>query len=213
MATELLRATKPVQHTPAHDLESFVYLLCWIATLYDGPKSQLRKDSSKKLALEGWYEGSELAVFANNKEGCMSSNSHLNDITDYYTNLLVCIAALSELVREQHQYIRSLRVPIGRNYLTGSKRPRSVENTAPPLNHDAVISILRRTCLYLDNQEPSEQDAQDFQPFRLTKMGHTRLVSGEGIDICSSTNILDLGGGRYSKKRRILRRIRGPNAV
>ena len=76
-----------------------------------------------------------------------------------------------------------------------------------------VISILRRTCLYLDNQEPSEQDAQDFQPFRLTKMGHTRLVSGEGIDICSSTNILDLGGGRYSKKRRILRRIRGPNAV
>ena len=121
MATELLHATKPVQHTPAHDLESFVCLLCWITTLYDGPKSQLRKDSSKKLALEGWYEGSELAVFTNNKEGCMSSNSHLNDITNYYTNLFVCIAALSELVCEQHQYIHSLRVPIGRNYLTGSK--------------------------------------------------------------------------------------------
>ena len=162
---------------------------------------------------EGWYEGSELAIFANNKEGCMSSNSHLNNITNYYTNLLVCIAALSELVHKQHQYIRSLHVPIGRNYLTGSKRPRSVENTAPPLNHDMVILILHCMCLYLDNQESSEQDAQDFQPFHLTKMGHTHLVFGEGINICSSTNILDLGGGRYSKKRQILHCICGPNVV
>ena len=41
MATELLRTTNDtsVQHTPAHDLESFVYLLCWIVTLYNGPKA------------------------------------------------------------------------------------------------------------------------------------------------------------------------------
>ncbi|KIK12077.1 hypothetical protein PISMIDRAFT_45115, partial [Pisolithus microcarpus 441] len=32
MAIELLRAVnnKPVKHTAAHDLESFIYLLCWI---------------------------------------------------------------------------------------------------------------------------------------------------------------------------------------
>lgn len=214
MATELLRtANTPVQHTPAHDLESFVYVLCWIVTLYNGPKSQLRNDLCTKLALEGWYEGNDLAVFANNKEGCMSSNDHLDDITDYYNELSPCVGALSALVREQHQYIRNTREPVKVNYLTGSKRPRAVENTVPPLNHEAVISILRLTCLYLNNQEPSETDAQDFQPFCLTKRDHTRLVSGEGISICSSTDILDLGGGRYMKKKRIQRRICGPKAV
>ena len=219
MATELLRATDdaPVQHTPAHDLKSFVYLLCWIVTLYDGPKSQLRKDSSQKLALEGWYEGNDLPSFANNKEGCLSSNSHLNDITAYYAQLFTCVAALSQLVREQHQYIRETRETCkaveGDNYLTGSKRRRPVDNSVPPLNHDAVISILRPTCLHLDHQELSDKDADDFRPFYLTKRDQTRLISGEGINFCSSTNILDLGGGRYSKRRRILRRIQGPKAV
>lgn len=214
MATELLRtANTPVQHTPAHDLESFVYVLCWIVTLYNGPKSQLRNDLCTKLALEGWYEGNDLAVFANNKEGCMSSNDHLNDITDYYNELSPCVGVLSALVHKQHQYIRNTREPVKVNYLTGSKRPRAVENTVPPLNHEAVISILRLTCLYLNNQEPSETDAQDFQLFWLTKRDHTRLVSGEGISICSSTDILDLGGGRYMKKKRIRRCICGPKAV
>ena len=214
MATELLRTTNDtsVQHTPAHDLESFVYLLCWIVTLYDGPKSQLRSDSSKKLALEGWYEGNDLAVFANNKEGCMSSNSHLSDITNYYIKLSPCVAALSGLVREQHQHNRRGHESTPVSYLTGSKRPRSVKDPVP-LNHDVVISILRRTCLYLNNEELSEKDVTTFQPFFLTKKDYTRLVFGEEISVCSSTNILDLGGGRYSKKRRILRRIRGPKAV
>ena len=216
MATQLLRFTNnpSVQHTPAHDLESFVYLLCWIVTLYDGPKSQLRNDSSKKLALEGWYsEGNDLASFANNKEGCMSSNSHLSDITEYYSELIPCVAALSRLVREQHQYNRKVQEPVEANYLTGSKRPLSKVKKVAPLNHDAIISILCLTCLHLNNQEPPEDDADEFQPFRLTKNDYTRLVSGEGIGVCSSTNILDLGGGRYSKKRRILRRIQGPKAL
>ena len=62
MATELLHATDdaPVQHTPAHDLESFVYLLCWIVTLYDSPKSQLRKDSSKNWL---WKDGMRVMIY------------------------------------------------------------------------------------------------------------------------------------------------------
>jgi hypothetical protein len=93
MAVELLCGVddKPVQHTAAHDLKSFVYLLCWIVTFYAGSKSQLHKDSAK-LTLEGWYYGSNLGTFANNKEGCMASTSHLNDITKYYSCLCTCIA-------------------------------------------------------------------------------------------------------------------------
>ena len=214
MATKLLRTTNDtlIQHTPAHNLKSFVYLLCWIVTLYDGPKSQLCSDSSKKLALEGWYEGNDLTMFTNNKEGCMLSNSHLSDITDYYIKLSPCVAVLSSLVREQHQHNHRGRESTPVNYLTGSKRPRSVKDPVP-LNHDVVISILRCTCLYLNNEELSEKDVTTFQLFFLTKKDYTCLVSGEEISVCSSTNILDLGGGRYSKKRRILCRIRGPKAV
>ncbi|KAI6004945.1 hypothetical protein EDD15DRAFT_2107211, partial [Pisolithus albus] len=60
MAVELLCAVnnKPVKHTVAHDLESFVYLLCWIVTFFAGPESRLRKDSTK-LAIEGWYAGND----------------------------------------------------------------------------------------------------------------------------------------------------------
>ena len=214
MAAELLRSTdKPVQHTPAHDLESFVYILCWIVTLYDGPKSQLHSDWSKKLALEGWYEGNDLASFANNKEGCMSSGSHLDDITSYYGEVYPCVSALSNLVHKQHQHTHNTRcreLAVSVDYLTRSKRPRSAEDTKPPLDHDAVISILYRTCLYLQNKQVPEEDDRYFQPFYLTKTDYTRLVPGEEIGVCSSTNILDLGGGRYSKKRRVLRRICGP---
>ncbi|KAI5989728.1 hypothetical protein EDD15DRAFT_2113642, partial [Pisolithus albus] len=55
MAVELLEAGEDsfVQHTAAHDVESFVYLLCWITSLYDGPRSRFRTDS-KKLAMESW---------------------------------------------------------------------------------------------------------------------------------------------------------------
>ncbi|KAI5987298.1 hypothetical protein EDD15DRAFT_2173804 [Pisolithus albus] len=102
MAVELLRAVnnKPVKHTVAHDLESFVYLLCWIVTFFAGPESRLRKDSTK-LAIEGWYTGNDLLAFANNKEGCMVSASHLEDITSYYRVLSACVGMLSELVRCQ----------------------------------------------------------------------------------------------------------------
>ena len=213
MATELLRTTNDLQHTPAHDLESFIYLLCWIVILYDGPKSQLCKDSSKKLALEGWYEGKDLFTFANNKEGCMSSNSHLHNITKYYAGLYTCVAGLSKLVRQQHQYVRSIHEPTGVNYLTGTKWPLDVENTMPPLTHNGVISILRLTCLYLDGQEPKEKDAHVFQPFCLMKKEYTCLMFGEGMRVCSSTNIIDLGGGHYTKKRRILCCINGPKAL
>ncbi|KAI6022115.1 hypothetical protein EDC04DRAFT_2575283, partial [Pisolithus marmoratus] len=39
MAVELLQAGEDssVQHTAAHDVKSFVYLLCWITMLYDSP--------------------------------------------------------------------------------------------------------------------------------------------------------------------------------
>ena len=110
-----------------------------------------------------------------------------------------CIAALSGLVREQHQHNRRGCESTPVSYLTGSKCPRSVKDPVP-LNHDIVISILRRTCLYLNNEELSEKDITTFQPFFLTKKDYTRLVSGEEISVCSSTNILDLGGGHYSKK-------------
>ena len=216
MATQLLHFTNnlSVPHTPAHNLELFVYLLCWIVTLYDGPKSQLRNDSSKKLALEGWYlEGNDLVSFTNNKEGCMSSNSHLSDITKYYSELIPCVAVLSRLLRKQHQYNRKAQEPVKANYLIGSKRPLSEVKKVAPLNHDMVISILRLTCLHLNNQEPPEDDADEFQPFWLTKNDYTRLVSGEGISVRPSTNILDLGGGWYSKKRWILCRIQGPKAL
>ena len=211
MATELLCTTNDtlVQHTPAHDLESFVYLLCWIVTLYNSPKSQLRSDSSKELALEGWYKGNDLAIFANNKEGCMLSNSHLSDITNYYIKLSPCVAALSGLVREQHQHNHRTHKSTPVNYLTGSKCPLSVKDpillnhdmVISILNHDVVISILHRTCLYLNNEELSEKDVTTFQPFFLMKKDYTCLVSGEEISVCSSTNILDLGGSHYSKKR------------
>ena len=202
MATELLHTTNNtlVWHTPAHNLKSFVYLLCWIITLYDGPKSQLCSDSSEKLALEGWYEGNDLAIFANNKEGCMLSNSHLNDITNYYIKLSPCIAVLSSLVHEQHQHNHRTRESTPVNYLTGSKYPHSVKD--PVLfNYNMVISILCHTCLYLNNEELSEKDITTFQLFFLTKKDYTHLVSGEEISVCSSTNILDLGGSCYSKKR------------
>ena len=201
MATELLHTTNDtlVWHTPAHNLKSFVYLLCWIITLYNGPKSQLCSDSSKKLALEGWYEGNDLAIFANNKEGCMLSNSHLNDITNYYIKLSPCIAVLSSLVHEQHQHNHRTRESTPVNYLTGSKYPHSVKD--PVLfNYNMVISILCHTCLYLNNEELSEKDITTFQLFFLTKKDYTHLVSGEEISVCSSTNILDLGGSCYSKK-------------
>lgn len=58
------------------------------------------------MTLEGWYEGNDLATFANNKEGCMSSGSHFEDITPFYQSLRPCIHVLSALVLEQQQYIR-----------------------------------------------------------------------------------------------------------
>ncbi|KAI5986620.1 hypothetical protein EDD15DRAFT_2373063 [Pisolithus albus] len=123
MAVELLRAVnnKPVKHTVAHDLESFVYLLCWIVTFFAGPESQHRKDSTK-LAIEGWYTGNDLLAIANNKEGCMASASHLEGITSYYRVLSACIGMLSELVRCQ-LYAQRLAHGPALNYFVGSKRP------------------------------------------------------------------------------------------
>lgn len=89
MAINLLHAAdnEPIQHTTAHGLEFFIYLLCWIVALYADPQSQLCNDLPKKLALEGWYKGNDPATFTYNKEGCMSSGSYLNDITKYYESL------------------------------------------------------------------------------------------------------------------------------
>ncbi|KIK19050.1 hypothetical protein PISMIDRAFT_13945 [Pisolithus microcarpus 441] len=124
MAIELLRTVdnKPVKHTAAHDLESFVYLLCWIVTFFAGPESQLHKNTTK-LAIEGWYEGNDLIAFANNKEGCMASASHLKDITSYYGVLSACVGVLSELIRCQLYAQRRAHDPaIAQfNYYVGSK--------------------------------------------------------------------------------------------
>ena len=108
MAIELLHTAnnEPVWHTVADDLESFVYLLCWIVTLYGGQQSWLHGNSPTKLALEGWYEGNNLATFANNKEGCMSSGSHLKDIMEYYYCLHACAEVLSVLIHSQQLYIQ-----------------------------------------------------------------------------------------------------------
>ncbi|KIK14044.1 hypothetical protein PISMIDRAFT_17557 [Pisolithus microcarpus 441] len=126
MAVELLRAVnnKPIKHTAAHDLKSFIYLLCWIVTFFTGPESQLRKNTTK-LAIEGWYEGNDLIAFANNKEGCMASASHLKDITSYYGVLSACVGMLSELVRHQLYAQRCAHNPaIAQfNYYVGSKQP------------------------------------------------------------------------------------------
>ena len=213
MAIDLLRAVD-VQHTAAHDLESFIYLLCWIITLYDGPRSQLRKDS-KKLALEGWYKGHDLATITNHKKGCISSASHLDDITEYYSNLHACVAVLSALIHQQQQYSHCIaHEPLNDqvDYLIGFKRRHEDSNSGPPLNHDAVIAILRRTCLYLRGQKIPEENDYNLEPFYLTRKGRTSLFSGGGTTVYSSTQVYDLGGGRYSKKRWILRRIRGPIA-
>ncbi|KAI9566740.1 hypothetical protein HD554DRAFT_2040101 [Boletus coccyginus] len=144
--------------------------------LDDGPKSRLRNDSHKRLALE---------------------ECHLDDITHHYAELRSCVAVLSDLVSQQQQYTcRNERKALDDqvDYLTGSKRPRSAEHTGPPLDHDAVISILRRTCLYIHHQTVLEKDDRDLEPFYLTKKDRHRasLVSdSEGTRICSSTDVLD----------------------
>lgn len=163
MAIELLCAAdnEPIQHTAAHDLESFVYLLYWIVTLYTGAQSQLHNDLPKRLALEGWYEGNDLGTLANNKEGCMSSGSHLKDLTSYYHTLCACIQVLSALVHEQQQYIQH-KARDGwaaqACYLTGSKRPCCQERGPEPLNHDAInIILIAHASFYTTEQFPSLQ--------------------------------------------------------
>ncbi|KAG8214275.1 hypothetical protein J3R82DRAFT_9219 [Butyriboletus roseoflavus] len=198
MAIEHLRTDddEPLRHTVAHDLESFVYLLCWIVTFYAGPHSQLRDDFPKKLAMEGWYEGNDLAMFANNKEGCMSSGSHLQDITGYYESLRACVKVLSSLVHEQQQYVQRHShnaLTAQADYLTGSKRPLIEDSKSDPLNHNALISILFRTCQLL--HKGRIPDTMDYEPraFCCTKDHRTPL----------------LRGGRLLKKKRIMHRKRG----
>ncbi|KAI6108120.1 hypothetical protein F5141DRAFT_1005292 [Pisolithus sp. B1] len=124
MAIELLQAGEDssIQHTAAHDVKSFVYLLCWITSLYDGPQSQFRTDS-KKLALESWYDDCDLCVLALNKEGCMSSHLHLHDITKHYSTLHPCITALSDLITEQlHAQCDACSPPAATvDFITGTK--------------------------------------------------------------------------------------------
>ncbi|KIK19383.1 hypothetical protein PISMIDRAFT_13716 [Pisolithus microcarpus 441] len=207
MAIELLRAVnnKPIKHTAAHNLKSFVYLLCWIVTFFAGPESQLCENTTK-LAIEGWYEGNDLIAFANNKEGCMASASHLKDITSYYGVLSACIGMLSELVRHQLYAECHARDPaIAQfNYYVGSKRPRSEDNEQDPLNHDAVISILHQMCLHLCGRQIPESG--DFlQPFYLTKKECTSVLRGT-----ASSDIPDFGGGHHLKRRWIMHRVWGP---
>lgn len=64
---------------------------------------------------------------------------------------------LSELVGRQLLYAKrnahsSLAAEV--DFFTGSKWPRFEESEGGPLNHDAVITILHRTCLFLRKVPP-----------------------------------------------------------
>lgn len=221
MAIEILRAAdnEPVMHTQAHDLESFVYLLCWIIIMYAGPRSQMRETSPKKLSLEGWHDGGEdFATFAAIKEGNMSSGVHLKDVTPYFQTLGPCALALSKIVHEQQTYVRkeaSNDWITQADYLTGSKRPHPEQRGDEPLTHDAVIVILHRTCEYL-NTGTIPDDTDVSQPYYLTKTHATPLLGDSESEppaagpSTSGLHLLDFGGGRYSKRRRIKYRKTGP---
>lgn len=220
MAIELLCAgdDEPTQHNETHDLESFVYLLSWIVTLYTGPQSQLREETPEKLSVLSWYGNHDLSILANNKQGCMSSCSHLKDITEYYNPLGPCVRVLSMLVdshvlhtqRKRHNQKWDAQV----DFLAGPKRRRLEVSGDDPLNHEAVIAILHRTCLLLHSgQMPEVTDYDVLQPFYLTKNHRTRLLPITSSNDSSSSNFLDLGGGRYVKKRRMMRRMLGPESA
>jgi hypothetical protein len=126
-------------------------------------------------------------------------------ITKYYSCLHTSVATLSDLIRRQllaQCYAHSSSTEM--DYLTGSKRLRPKESKKNPLNHNAVIIILHYMCLLLCIRQIP--DSADFlQPYYLTKKDRTSILYGKGL-----TNILDLGGGRHLKKRRIMCRIQGP---
>lgn len=198
MAVDLLQ-DETVQHAPAHDLESFVYVLCWIMLLFDGPQSKLRDEGPHTKVIEGWYDSNDYRKLANTKQGCISSGSHLRDISPYYNSLGPLASELGYLVEDQLKHTRASREPPR----FGRKRRHSEatsSNSLGPLQHDAVIAILHRACSELANSEPPEDL---IQPFFLQK---AECYKPE----FSTTKTTDLGGGRQTKRRRVMRRIRGP---
>jgi len=109
MAIGRLKEKPDFPHKYFHDLESMFYVLCWICTLYDGPRFKKRQFSAStllyvKTAVAEWngdVQGiSNLRAIRTMKESSVSEghfDETLGRFATYFTNIKECMWRLRDL--------------------------------------------------------------------------------------------------------------------
>ena len=127
--------------SPAHDLESLIYVFTWICVVYSRP-GQVRSDVSlQETCMKGWTSIKTLQdveTLCNARTGELSTKFFLNYFTPYFEQLKGTVSALYDL-------------------LCTSRTPNG-----PPLTHGAMKAILLQA--FLAAQEPSSDVATDNIP-------------------------------------------------
>ncbi|KAL1671693.1 hypothetical protein EV122DRAFT_284687 [Schizophyllum commune] len=176
MACDLLTREKYVLPTAYYDLESFLYVLIWTCTVYDGPDGQIRKDKFDLMNSElgTWLSGDKVAV-GSAKEKVMGIKPKR---TDLFINFLDEV--ISPYFEDFKLLIWQLRMVIMR------EEPRPA--------HQEVLDILR---LHLDSQLAAEEArrAQEAPPV-CTADGPDDEgdVFGEELDASAQTGTVADGG-------------------
>ncbi len=105
MAIEVLKSAHKIRHAFYHDLESLVYVLCWICTTQGGPSNTLRCFDYSKSEIRNWNgEGEDtMRTVGNSKFSVMTDEDEFKDrvaskFDPYFTPIIPCILRLRELL-------------------------------------------------------------------------------------------------------------------
>ena len=127
-----------VAPSPAHDLESLIYVFVWICVVYSCP-GQVRSDVPlQQTCVKGWTSIKmlqDVVTLCNSRTGELTTKFFLKDFTPYFEQLKGPASALYNLLRD-------------------SRNPEG-----PPLTHASIKKILLQA--FLTVQEPASEDANN----------------------------------------------------
>ena len=147
MACDLLGKPEYARHEPHHDLESFLYVLMWIAFCYSGPNGQVRTDRpfDIKSKIGKWVVGEDLETLGALKAFHMqpdpsNTDSFVNfleeNFTPYFHDLTLCVCDLRSVIMRK----------------------------VPRATHEEVIKILDEHIARLSPDPAELADPDDIEP-------------------------------------------------
>jgi hypothetical protein len=89
MAIKALTCTGHFEHTPRHDLESFLYVIIYICTFTNGPNSPRTENQlPKHLSIRAWFKNDGTSSIGTSKIGHMQRAEHeiLPGFTEYWAD-------------------------------------------------------------------------------------------------------------------------------